>query len=90
MPAGYADQLARLNLELDQAVFNPARLTKLYGTMARKGDNTPDRPHRLARIISLPEARQPVPVELLKRIAQEASEARDPPDKAHEQDGRQV
>lgn len=68
----YADHLTRLNLEIDQAVFNPARLTKLYGTMTRKGDNTPDRPHRLARIIFLPKARQPVPVELLERIAQEA------------------
>jgi hypothetical protein len=65
----YADQLAHLNLELDQAVFNPARLTKLYGSMARKGDNTQDRPHRLARIISLPNTRQTVPLDLLKNLA---------------------
>jgi hypothetical protein len=65
----YADQLAHLHLELYQVVFNPARLTKLYGTWARKGDNTADRPHRLSRIISLPEARTPVSRELLKRIA---------------------
>ncbi|MBM4274369.1 MAG: DUF3987 domain-containing protein [Deltaproteobacteria bacterium] len=65
----YADELKRRNLEIDQAVFNPARLTKLYGTMVRKGDNTQDRPHRLARIISLPNTRQPVPLELLKKLA---------------------
>lgn len=65
----YADQLAHLHLELDQVVFNPARLTKLYGTWARKGDNTADIPHRLSRIIALPEARTPVSRELLKRIA---------------------
>jgi len=69
----YADQLAHLNLELDQVVFNPARLTKLYGTMACKGDHTQDRPHRLARILSLPAARLPVPIELLEGIAQEAA-----------------
>jgi hypothetical protein len=69
----HAEQLARLNLELDQAVGNPARLTKLYGTLARKGDNTPERPHRLSRIISLPMARTPVPIELLKKIAGEAT-----------------
>jgi hypothetical protein len=65
----YQEHLARLNLELDQAVFNPARLTKLYGTWARKGDNTPDRPHRLSRIISLPKARNPVSIELLQKLA---------------------
>ncbi|MBI4642280.1 MAG: hypothetical protein HY743_00740 [Deltaproteobacteria bacterium] len=68
----YSDHLVRLNLELDQVVFNPARLTKLYGTMACKGDHTQDRPHRLARILSLPAARLPVPIELLEGIAQEA------------------
>lgn len=68
----YADQLAYLDLELDQAVFNSARLTKLYGTMARKGENTQDRPHRMARIISLPEARILFPVGLLKKIASKA------------------
>lgn len=72
------DQLASLNLELDQAVTNPARMTKLYGSWARKGDNTPDRPHRLARIISLPEIRRPVPWELLERVAQEFA-LQDPP-----------
>ncbi len=65
----YADQLKSRNLEIDQKVHNPARLTKLYGTMVRKGDNTQDRPHRLAQIISLPEIRQPVPLELLKKLA---------------------
>jgi hypothetical protein len=66
----YADQLAVRGLNLDLTVFNPSRLIKLYGTVTRKGDNTPDRPHRLAKIISLPETRTPVPLELLKNIAQ--------------------
>jgi hypothetical protein len=80
----YQQHLARLNLELDQVVFNPARLTKLYGTMVRKGDNTQDRPHRLARIISLPETRRPVPVDLLERIAEEAELEAAPRTKAPE------
>jgi len=33
-------------VEVDLTVFNPARIWKVYGTMARKGDNTPDRPWR--------------------------------------------
>jgi hypothetical protein len=71
----HQEQLVRLNLEIDQTVCNPSRLTKLYGTMVRKGDTTPDRPHRRARIISLPEVRQPVLVELLKKLAATAAAA---------------
>lgn len=40
---------------VDTTVFNPARISKLYGTRAGKGDHTPDRPHRLARLIRIPE-----------------------------------
>jgi hypothetical protein len=39
---------------VDQAVSNPSRIWKLYGTVSRKGDSLPDRPHRLARIIETP------------------------------------
>jgi hypothetical protein len=38
-------------VKIDQAVFNPARIWKLYGTVSRKGDRVPERPHRLARIL---------------------------------------
>jgi len=33
-------------VEVDRSVFNPARIWKLYGTTARKGDHIPSRPHR--------------------------------------------
>lgn len=39
--------------QIDTAVFNPARLTKLIGTVARKGDNLPFFPHRLSRILRI-------------------------------------
>lgn len=38
-------------VKIDRAVFNPARIWKLYGTVSRKGDNVAERPHRLARIL---------------------------------------
>lgn len=38
---------------IDTGNFNPARIWKLYGTTARKGDDMPDRPHRLSRIVRL-------------------------------------
>ncbi len=36
---------------VDAAMFNAARICRLYGTMAKKGDPTADRPHRIARIL---------------------------------------
>lgn len=39
---------------VDQKVFNPARIWKLYGTVSRKGDAVPERPHRRARILEVP------------------------------------
>jgi hypothetical protein len=41
-------------VKIDQAVFNPARIWKLYGTVSRKGDSVPERPHRQARILEAP------------------------------------
>ena len=34
----------------DEKVYNPARVFKLYGTKARKGDDIPERPHRDSRL----------------------------------------
>jgi hypothetical protein len=39
---------------VDTSVFNAARIWKLYGTVSRKGDNVPERPHRLARVLEIP------------------------------------
>jgi hypothetical protein len=41
-------------VKIDTTVSNAARITKLYGTVARKGADTPDRPHRLSRIMEVP------------------------------------
>lgn len=42
-------------VKIDTTVYNPARIWKLYGTPACKGDSTPDRPHRLAKLILVPD-----------------------------------
>ncbi len=36
-------------LKIDETVFNPSRIWKLYGTTAKKGDSVPAGPHREAR-----------------------------------------
>ena len=56
---------------IDGTVYNPARIVKLPGTLVCKGDNTPERPHRYARILSAPEALEVVPTELIERLAGE-------------------
>jgi hypothetical protein len=38
------------SVDIDLKVFNPARICKLYGTWARKGDHTDLRPHRMSFI----------------------------------------
>ncbi len=58
-------------VQVDQSVFNPARIFKLYSTLACKGDDTPDRPHRMARVLSVPSDLVPVPVDLLEELAAE-------------------
>ncbi|TAN67428.1 hypothetical protein WS9_008480 [Paraclostridium sordellii 8483] len=40
------------DVEVDRTTYNPARICRLYGTIACKGDNMPTRPYRQAKIIS--------------------------------------
>ena len=55
--------------QIDTKVHNASRITKLPGTWARKGPHTDDRPHRMARIVSVPKAITPVPIEALRDLA---------------------
>jgi hypothetical protein len=41
-------------VKIDQKVFNPGRLCKVPGTLARKGDDTEARPHRRAQLLEIP------------------------------------
>jgi hypothetical protein len=43
-------------VDVDRSVFNAARITKLYGTLARKGHTIPGRPIRCSYIASVPTA----------------------------------
>lgn len=49
---------------VDRTVFNPSRIWRVYGTLNLKGQNTPDRPHRRARLLS-PADFIPVPCDVL-------------------------
>ena len=62
-------------VEVDITVFNASRISKLYGTMACKGDSVPDRPHRLAKLLYVPETMAVTPRELLESVVAEISGA---------------
>lgn len=52
--AGVAARCGTDDIAVDQTVFNAARIVKLYGTMACKGDSTAERPHRRSRLLEIP------------------------------------
>lgn len=56
------------DVKIDTTVFNPARIIKLYGTLAQKGANTKDAPHRMARIIRF-DGYEPTEIELVQKVA---------------------
>jgi hypothetical protein len=59
-------------VHVDTTTYNAARIWKLYGTTACKGDSTEDRPHRVAAVLEAPKDLQCVSVELLEELAAEA------------------
>nr|MBP7411565.1 hypothetical protein [Methanoculleus sp.] len=56
-------------ITVDTANHNAARIWKLYGTVSRKGDNTPERPHRRAKVLAVPEEIEIVPQDRLRHLA---------------------
>tara|TARA_R110002096_G_scaffold293955_2_gene488359 strand:- start:3011 stop:5635 length:2625 start_codon:yes stop_codon:yes gene_type:complete len=66
LAARYDDDVVKV----DTSVHNAARITKLFGTVARKGDSTKDRPHRLSRVVASPEAVAIVSRVLLEGVAE--------------------
>lgn len=51
---GLATKFDTDRAKVDRSVHNAARIFKLPGSYARKGPNTPDRPHRMARLVAIP------------------------------------
>jgi putative DNA primase/helicase len=62
-------------VEVDKTTYNASRICKVPGTVARKGDDLPDRPYRLARLLDVPDPVLHVTRELLEKVAAEIPEA---------------
>lgn len=58
-------------VNVDTVVYNAARIWKLYGTKACKGENTDERPHRYSCIIEAPEEMKIVTDKQLQELANE-------------------
>jgi hypothetical protein len=64
------DRFDNDRVKIDREVFNPSRITKLYGSVARKGDPIAERPHRRSALLVVPEGgARPVPPEKLQALA---------------------
>ncbi len=72
--AAVADHFDDERITIDRSVHNPARITKIIGTMARKGDDLAGsegitaRPHRRSKLISVPDELCVMPAEALQAL----------------------
>lgn len=61
-------------VKIDTTNSNPSRICKLHGTLAQKGTSTPERPHRMSRILEAPESIQITDESVLLTLAAELPE----------------
>lgn len=80
-----AHQFNTSQVSIDTAVYNAARLIKIPGTVARKGDNTNERPHRRSGLLYVPEQIEEVPIEKLQELAAQDPDDTPQYDRTHEQ-----
>ena len=67
--AALAQKFSDAQVKLDTDVGNAARIWKLYGTQACKGDSTAERPHRIACLLEIPAELKTVSREQLEAVA---------------------
>ncbi|MBS4223841.1 hypothetical protein [Lederbergia citrea] len=83
-------QFSNEQVSVDTSTYNAARIWKLYGTMACKGDHTEQRPHRLSQILDCPDEIYEVTVEHLQELANRCPNLSDMPKKSNHKDGSEV
>lgn len=68
------------HVDIDLTVYNPARIWRLPGTQNCKGDHTPVRPHRMARILAESAPENLVSAALISDTLTRASNGETPPE----------
>ena len=56
-------------IKIDVSNHNPSRICKLYGTLAQKGSDTQERPHRMSRITMIPDTIKVTDISYLEKLA---------------------
>lgn len=59
------------DVDVDRTNFNPSRICKMYGTLAQKGSNTKERPHRFAKIVTDKIDNKPTQKMFIEKLAAE-------------------
>ena len=59
------------DVKIDTTNYNPSRICKLHGTLAQKGRSTKERPHRMSKLLSVPENVEVAGKNLLEILAAE-------------------
>ncbi|MDU4853953.1 MAG: hypothetical protein E6X72_06105 [Clostridioides difficile] len=77
-------------VQVDTTTYNASRILKLYGTVACKGDNTAERPHRSSMILECPEEISDVPIELLEELSEQLPQIEEPKKKRGKKDSNDI
>lgn len=64
-------------VKIDTSVGNPSRLVRLPGTFNRKGKDTPETPHRLAKIKTIPDKPKLLTFRKLKKFIKRTGESQE-------------
>ena len=72
---------------VDISNFNASRVCKLYGTLAQKGSNTKERPHRMSRIEYVPKKIEPISVTYIDKVNNILPEEPDKPQRYNNYNG---
>ena len=64
-----SNMFSKEGVDIDEKVFNPARIDKLIGTWAKKGSDTKERPWRMAEFVKIPKDLSPNDDLLFQKIA---------------------
>lgn len=73
-----ASQFSTEWAKVDTVVYNAARIVKLYGTVAKKGEDTPQSPHRRSALISAGSSGEPLTAEMLQAFIPAVAEKQQP------------
>lgn len=63
-----AEQFTDDRVKVDTTMHNPSRIVRIAGTPNCKGDNTAERPHRMARLIDVPDVLEVVTDAMLREL----------------------